>query len=268
MTTNSQPVNPARRRLLALLASPVATAPMNAAAAADAQALLAESDAVRNPSRPFSLDVTLTEYTQGKQTDANTLQVWSRAEPNSGQFRSLIRFVAPARDANKLMLKTGNDLWFYDPSSKASVRISPQQRLLGQAANGDVVTVNFAQGYTARLEGEEEVRDGDRQLRRAHKLVLEATAADVTYAGVEMWIDPLERRPLKARFFSDSQRLLKTAFYRRYQPQLGAVRPTEIVIIDGVNPNLVTVMRYADFMERNVPESWFQREFLPRFQAE
>jgi hypothetical protein len=49
---------------------------------------------------------------------------------------------------------------------------------------------------------------------------------------------------------------------------LGAVRPTEIVIIDGVNPQLVTVMRYADFTARDIPESWFQRDFLPRFQAE
>lgn len=64
------------------------------------------------------------------------------------------------------MLKSGNDLWFFDPSSKASIRLSPQQRLLGQAANGDVVTVNLAKDYQAQLEAEESVLDGDRQSRR------------------------------------------------------------------------------------------------------
>ena len=49
-------------------------------------------------------------------------------------------------DTGKLMLKNGNDLWFYDPANQASVRISPDQRLLGQAANGDVVTSPFASG--------------------------------------------------------------------------------------------------------------------------
>src|SRR3954453_18167929 len=118
-------------------------------AAPDAQEILAASDAVRNPDYPFGLTTTLTEYRNGKQTDASTLAVYSKAEKNGGQFRSLIRFVAPARDANKLMLKSGNDLWFYDPSNKASIRISPQQRLLGQAANGDIVTVNLAKDYRA-----------------------------------------------------------------------------------------------------------------------
>jgi hypothetical protein len=73
---------------------------------------------------------------------------------------------------------------------------------------------------------------------------------------------------VKARFFSESRRLMKTAYYRRYQEELGAVRPTEVVIIDGLNANLVTVMRYGDFVERNIPESWFQRDFLPRFEPQ
>ena len=248
----------------AAAAVPATSAP----ATVDAQALLAESDAIRNPSHPFSLVVSLTEYTQGKQTDGNSLQVWSRAEAGSGQFRSLIRMVAPARDANKLMLKTGNDLWFHDPASQASIRISPQQRLLGQAANGDVVTVNFAQGYKATFEAEEDVQDGDRQPRHAVKLALEAVVPDVTYAAADMWLDAASHRPIKAKFYSETHRLLKTAFYRRYEEQLGGVRPTEVVIIDGVNPNLVTVMRYADFTARDVPESWFQRDILARFQPD
>ncbi|MBN3723228.1 outer membrane lipoprotein-sorting protein [Burkholderia sp. Ac-20379] len=237
-------------------------------AAPDAQRLLADSDAVRNPSEPFSLNVTLTQYTDGKQTDANALTAYSRINPVSGQFRSLIRFAAPARDANKLMLKTGSDLWFFDPASKASIRISPQQRLLGQASNGDVVTVNFAHGYRASFEAEEDIQDGDRQKRQAYRLKLEASAPDMTYHAIEMWLDATDSRPIKARFYSESGKLLKTAFYRRYQPQLGATRPTEIVIIDGLNPNLVTVMRYGEFKARAIPDAWFQQDYLPQFQPE
>jgi outer membrane lipoprotein-sorting protein len=250
------------------LATALSSGLVAAAPAPDAQAILAASDAVRNPSKPFSITVSLTEYTSGKQSDASTLQVYSREDASSGQFRCLMRISLPARDANKLMLKSGNDLWFFDPASKASVRISPQQRLLGQAANGDVVTVNLAQGYKARLEQEEDVQDGDRKTRPAYKLALTAAVADATYHSVEMWVDKADNRPLKARFFSESQRLLKTAYYRRYREEMGAVRPTEVVIIDGINPNLVTVMRYDEFTPRNIPESWFQREFLPRFQPE
>src|SRR6059058_2250542 len=114
----------------------------SAIAAPDAQAILAASDAIRNPGKPFGLTVTLIEYRGGRQTDTTSLALYARAEKTGGQFRSLIRFVEPPRDAGKLMLKNGSDLWLYDPSSKASIRLSPQQRLLGQAANGDVMTVN------------------------------------------------------------------------------------------------------------------------------
>jgi outer membrane lipoprotein-sorting protein len=250
--------------LLALLALALASAK----AAPDAQTILAASDAVRNPGKPFALTTTLVEYRDGRQTDGNTLRVYSKAEEASGQFRSLIRFIAPPRDANKLMLKSGNDLWFYDPSSKASIRISPQQRLLGQAANGDVVTINLAKDYRARLAGEEDTQDGDRQTRHCYKLTLAAASPDVTYHRIEIWIDTGNNRPVKARFYSESGRHLKTAYYRRYQTELGTERPTETVIIDGLNPKWVTVMRFSDYVWRDVPESWLQRDYLPRFKPE
>lgn len=237
-------------------------------AASTAQAILAASDAVRNPDKPFSLTVALVEYKNGRQTDGNTLSVYSKADTNSGQFRSLIRFVAPARDANKLMLKNGNDLWFFDPSSKASIRLSPQQRLLGQASNGDVVTVNLAKDYKADLAGEESVQDGERQTRKCYKLALVGVAPDVTYNKIEMWIDMANNRPVKARFYTESGQLLKTAYYRRYQANLGVERPTEAVIIDGLDPNWVTVMRYSDYAYRDIPEAWLQRDYLPRFKPE
>ncbi len=234
----------------------------------DAQAILVASDAVRNPTKPFSVTVNLLEYRNSSQTDGNTLAAYSKIDSASGQYRSLIRIVAPQRDANKLMLKNGNDLWFFDPASQASIRLSPQQRLLGQASNGDVVTVNLAKDYKAELTGEEELTDGERVMRRAYKLDLAAVSPDVTYHRVEMWVDTSSSRPIKARFFAESGHLLKTAFYRKFQPQLGRERPTEVVIIDGLDPAWVTVMRYSDYAWRELPEAWFQRDFLPRFKPE
>jgi len=239
----------------------------SASAAPNAEEILAASDAIRNPGRPFSAKVTLTEFQSGKQVDTSTLVSYSRIQPG-GQFASLIHFALPARDAGKLMLKNGNDMWFYDPTSKASVRLSPQQRLLGQASNGDVATVNLAKDYKPTLAGEEEVQDGERKKRNAYKLALTAVSPDVTYATIEMWVDAENNRPIKARFFAESQRLLKTVYYRKFQSQLGAERPTESVIIDGLDPQSVTLMRFSEYAARNIPDTWMQRDYLPRFQPE
>lgn len=233
-----------------------------------AQDILVASDAVRNPDHPFGLTNTLIEYRNGKQTDTSTLAVYSKADQGSSQFRSLVRFVQPARDANKLMLYSGKDLWFYDPANKASIRLSPQQRLLGQASNGDVVTVNLAKDYRATQAGEEDMQDGERKMRHCYKLTLAALTPDVSYHHIEIWIDTSNNHPIKARFYAESAKLLKTAYFRHYQKQLGQERPTETVIIDGMDPSWVTVMRFSDWVKRDVPDVWLQRDYLPRFKPE
>lgn len=239
-----------------------------ALAAQSADEMLIATDAIRNPGKQFSVTVTLTEFQAGKQVDTSTLTSYSRLQQQSGQYSSLVRFVLPARDAGKLILKNGSDMWFFDPLAKASVRLSPQQRLLGQASNGDVATVNMARDYSAVLVADEEIKDGEGKLRITHKLALTAAAPEVTYASIEMWVDAGNNRPIKARFFAESSRLLKTAYYRRYQQQLGAERPTETVIIDGLNPQSVTLMRFTDYASRSIPDTWMQRDFLPHFQPE
>ncbi len=242
----------------AALAEPVPTA----------DEIVAASDAVRNPGKPFSLTVTLVEYRDGSPREKMLLSVYSKEDQNSGQYRSLVRFREPLRDENKLMLKDGNVMWFYDPASKSSVRLSPQQRLMGQASNGDVVTVNFHKDYQATKDGEETITDADKKPRKCHKLRMLARNDTVTYFRIEYWVDLENYQPVKGKFYSESERLLKIAYYRGYQPQLGKIRPTEVIIIDGVDSKLVTKMNYSDYQFRDISEDWFQKEYLPRFKGE
>ncbi len=142
-----------------LLAVLLALAAAAAAHAQGAQDIVAKADLVRNPGKPFRTTDLLTEYVSGKPRADDTLIVFSKEDPATRQFRNLVHYVAPPRDEGKMVLLDGHVLWFYDPSSKASVRISPQQRLIGQAAIGDILTVNLAIDYTAALAGTETIED-------------------------------------------------------------------------------------------------------------
>lgn len=234
----------------------------------DPQKILAVSDAIRNPDKPFGLSIVLTEYRNAQQVDTNTLAIYSKLDEPTGRYRTLVRYVGPPRDAGKLVLENGTEMWFYDPSSEASIRMSPQQRLLGQASTGDVVTVNLARDYRAVNATSEDVTDGDRALRHCYRLELEAAVPDATYHRTELWVEQSTGRPVKGKFYSDSDHLLKTAYYRRFESQLGRERPTETIIIDGLTPTWVTVMRYSNYAWRDVPEGWLQRDYLPRFRPE
>lgn len=233
-----------------------------------AQEMLAASDEIRNPPASFSLRLNLTEYRQGHQTNASSLMIYASPAEASGDYRNLVRILAPARDAGKLMLRNGLDLWFYDPSSRASVRISPQQRLLGQASNGDVMSTRLARNYVAELVGSEEVDDGDGVKRRTLRLTLTARRPEESYARVEYWLEEGSHRPVMARYYTAENRLLKSAWFRRFAPALGAQRPTETVIVDGLDPQWVTVMRLSEHTARRIPEQWLQRDYLPRFTGE
>lgn len=233
-----------------------------------ADEIVAAADAVRNPDKPFSLTTSLVEYREGRERDKMVLSVYSKEDQQNGQYRSLIRFIEPLRDENKLMLKTGNTFWFYDPASKSSVRLSPQQRLMGQASNGDVATVNFHKDYRATSVALETITDANRQERHCHRLSLRGYNDTVLYHRIEYWVDVENDQPVKGSFFSESDRLLKIVYYRGYQEQLGRVRPTEIIIIDGVDTKLVTKMSYSNYAYRDIPEEWFQKEYLPRFAGE
>ncbi|MDE2135763.1 MAG: outer membrane lipoprotein-sorting protein [Alphaproteobacteria bacterium] len=239
-----------------------------ALATPSAQDIVAAADKVRNPGQPFRLTNTLTEYVGGSPRDRVTLVVYAKENPQTHQFSNVVRYVDPPRDTGKMVLMNGSNMWFYDPSSKVSVRISPQQRLMGQASDGDVVTANFARDYTAKLIGEETLEDADRKNRACWHLNLTAASDEAVYSRVEYWVEKDTNRPVKGKFFSDSGRLLKIAYYHKYVEQLGGMRPSETIIIDAVDQNLVTTMSNSDMRAQDIPDAWFQREYLPHLTVE
>jgi len=167
-----------------------------------------------------------------------------------------------------LVLLSGGSMWFYDPASKASIRISAQQRLIGQASNGDVLTVNLAHDYSSRLVGAEPIQDADHQPRDTWHVDLTSSTNEAAYSRLETWIEKGTMRPVKSKFYSDSGRPLKIAFYRGYETALGATRPLETIIIDAVDPHLVTKVTASSYRAEDVQDAWFQRDYMPRFSEE
>jgi hypothetical protein len=233
-----------------------------------AQEMVAAADRVRNPQRAFRLTDTLVEYRDGKPRDRVVLVVYASVDRDSHQYNNLVRYVDPPRDEGKMVLLHGTDMWFYDPASKASVRISPQQRLLGQASDGDVVTANLSRDYTAALIGPETVLDAEHKARACWHLDMTAATGEAVYSRIEYWLEQGSYRPIKGKYYSDSGRLLKIAYFHRYQTQLDAQRPTESIIIDAVDSNLVTTMSTSDYRDQEIPDAWFQRDYLPRLKVE
>jgi outer membrane lipoprotein-sorting protein len=251
---------------LVLAFVPFASAPT--AWAQSAHDIIAAADKVRNASDPFRMTLTLTEYVRSQPKDSTVLVVYSKEDKASGQFRNLVRYVEPPRDAGKMALLDGQNLWFYDPAAKASVRISTQQRLIGQASIGDVLTVNFAIDYSGTLLPEETITDAEKQQRNCWHLDLRAATPTAVYSRAEYWVEKGTFHPVKTKFWSDSGRVLKALYYRDFVQRLGGVRPGSAVIIDAVDSTLVTTVRFDNPTFRDIPDFWYQRDYLPRLRPE
>ncbi|MFA6584209.1 MAG: outer membrane lipoprotein-sorting protein [Elusimicrobiaceae bacterium] len=242
--------------------------PVFAEAMPDAVKTMEESDRIINPDEPFSVAVTLTDYRGGEEIDSMRLNAYSMRNKYNRRMSTLVDFLSPEKDDGKLMLKEGRSMWFYTPQSSSTVHVSPRQQLLGTAANSDVVAVNLQLDYLPAFEGESGAKDSEGNKRDCLHINLRAKDDKADYLGIQYWIEKDSNLPVSAKYFSDSGRLLKTVFYGKYRKELGRVRPTEMLIMDGVDRRYVTRIAFSDYRFRDIDPIWFEPFSLKNYTRE
>jgi Outer membrane lipoprotein-sorting protein len=88
----------------------------------------------------------------------------------------------------------------------------------------------------------------------------------VTYHRVLFWTRKSDSRPLKAEFYSLSDRLLKTAHYQNYQKMGGQMRPTRLVMDDALKKDEQSVLEYSNMRLRELPDKMFTKEYLKKLE--
>lgn len=219
------------------------------ARADDPNAILARVDEFRSPLDSFSIDVDLTAIS-GAKSEQQKFRVYGR-----GSDRSVVEFTWPQSEKGKYLLMTRDAMWIYLPSASKPIRISPLQRLVGQASNGDVARSSFTADYTATAAAP----DGD-----AWRLDLAAKDPAVAYARVQLWVDKSTYQPRRADFYVTSGKLIKRAWYREFGTMDGRNVVTAIEIEDLLKTGNRTLMRYSGLTRRDNPERMFTKEGFSR----
>ena len=220
-------------------------------AANDAATVLAKADVFRNPIPSFSVDVELTSQTPDGKSNTSRFRVHGK-----GADRSIVEFTYPQSEKGKYLLMLRDAMWIYMPTASRPIRISPLQRLMGQASNGDVARTNFATDYDAKSVA----ADGD-----AYVLDLVAKDPAVAYNRVKLWIDKQSYEPRRADFYVVSGKLIKRATYVHYGTMAGRRVVTEVQIDDLLRPGNRTVMRYANLTPKENAEKMFTKDALGKW---
>jgi len=127
-----------------------------------------------------------------------------------GREDAAVEYLAPERDKGTRMLKTGDNLWIYMPSSERVQKISGhmlRQGMMGSDISYEdmLAGADFAKNYEATVTGEELI-DG----RMHWKMEAAARDASLAYPKRILWIDKEWLIPSRQELFALSGMKLKT----------------------------------------------------------
>jgi outer membrane lipoprotein-sorting protein len=218
-------------RVLLLLAFPVVGL---AAPSPNPEAILRKVDAIRNPSESYEMRVRI-----GESRFMAMIQ---------GANRTVVRTLEPARDRGRDLLMVGEEMWAYIPNLKRAVRVSLSQKLTGQAANGDISRMRWAEDYEATIESEDEGN---------WVLALRARRKGLTYERIRVWVARKDHSPVRAEYLTAAGKILKRARFEGYRMMAGRVRPTRLEIESAVNASEHSTLEVESMSPRSFPVSLF-----------
>ena len=232
----------------------IAWAVMGHAATPDAEALLKRSDTYRNGWPSYTLHVKITDYESGKSDEEHDYEVSQK-----GSEKTYVEFMSP-REKGRHLLMLGDDMWVYLPDTSRPVRITPLERLSGDASNGDVARTNYAVDYSAEYVREEKVGS-----ENCYVLNLTARRKGATYQRILYWVRVEDARPVRAEFYLTSGKHIKSATFDEYASHDGKLLLRRLTLYDEIRHNSHSVLQYSNATPRNLPDKLFYQGRSDRF---
>jgi outer membrane lipoprotein-sorting protein len=209
-----------------------------------ADEILKKADNVRNPLDSFKMNVEVVNDDNEK-TSFDVL--------TKGKDKTVIRTTFPAKDKGRNMLMLKEDMWLYLPNLNKSVRVGLNQKLTGQAANGDICRMRWHGDYKVKIE---------KSTPKEWVLFLEAERKGLTYDKIRLFVEKSNFRPKKAEYLNLSGQTLKNAIFSNYKTLVGEMRPTEIKISDVKSDASFSVVKIRQLEKATFQDSIFQQTNL------
>ena len=229
---------------------------LGTASAQDITPLLKDADRYRMSADNLQVDTQVSVFNaDGSPDKQRSYTVFAQSER-----KSLVLMQSPVEKGQKVLM-LGDDFWLLMPNTQRPMRITPMQKLLGDASTGDIATMNWAGDYTGHVVGEEPCQP-DSKATCLH-LSLQAQRKGVTYQRIELWIGKTRHEPVRADLFVQSDKLAKQARFVMDKP----ANPTtvaEMVLVDQLSNKKETRIQYLNRKERSVPVEWLNPMFLAR----
>ncbi|EEW07022.1 outer membrane lipoprotein-sorting protein [Vibrio mimicus] len=190
-------------------------------------------------------------YHDGKLEKTNQYDVYVRENRES-----LVLFQS-ATEAGQKMLMLGDNYWLLMPKSRRPIRITPMQKLLGEASVGDISTLTWSEDYLPSLEGEEPLQREDLSNVETYRLALKAKTAGASYQAITLWLNKADASPVKADLYLRSGKLAKVAWF-----SIEGDRVAEMILLDKIQPLKRTVIEYQSVQPTRLDDKFYNPAYL------
>ncbi len=215
--------------ILRLLFLALLTAP---AMAMNAMELLIKVDIYRSPFLHAQLDIRIDEYKNDIIEKSQNYTVFHQ----DGQ--SLVSVLDGSDKDNRILL-SNKGMFVAPKNSSRAVRITPIQRLLGQASYGDLAGLRLSKNYTPSII---------EQKPNTTILELIAKKSSATYHKIILLIDSTDQRPISANAYLRSGKLYKKMHYNVKEKILNSITYT------SKNKSKKTVMNFLNITAKKIPK--------------
>ncbi|ANB75624.1 outer membrane lipoprotein-sorting protein [Paraburkholderia phytofirmans] len=162
--------------------------------------ILKAADEARGNVAGVAWEVTI-ESTENQQiTDTLRYDIKARGFNISGLS------LAPPKYRGEKLLMLSTSMWFYKPGLSKPVPISQRQKLMGDAAYGDIASTNYAEDYDATQLADEAVEGED-----CYVFDLKAKSDNTTYDRIKYWVSKKRLLGIKAQYFTVSGKAFKSS---------------------------------------------------------
>ncbi|ALZ74843.1 outer membrane lipoprotein-sorting protein [Rheinheimera sp. F8] len=229
---------------------------LNASVAAElplpqAQQYLATAEQFRGPQQSFVLQGRIETIKAGRSEKMQPYQLLSGEDR-----KSLVIFTGGTSQGQKVLLQD-QQFWLQLPGSRRALRITPLQKLMGEASSGDVATLNWQQDY--QLVAADAQKDGI-------QLSLHAKREGLSYQRIELWVGSSDQFPQRAEFYLPSGKQAKSARFVRSSTG-EAPRVVAMELLDRMQSKNVTVLHYDVVTPQTLPARLFNPQALSTVQA-
>jgi outer membrane lipoprotein-sorting protein len=173
------------------------------AQASDVASILKKADAFRQTDSSAQIETLVQTYKNGEPDKEKRYEVLIR--PGG---KSLI--LSRPGEVGQKVLMSGDDFWMLLPGSACPMRITPLQKLLGDASTGDIATMTWSGDYDGSIKSESSC-DGQPCL----ELELTATRKTLSYQRVVLHVAKQDYRPLHADLYAASAQAQTGALFHR-----------------------------------------------------